>query len=84
MDAKKLILETINEHNGEWSWYKIDRILGSKVVKMGSQCLETLHLMEQEGLIETKTEKDVPYPPYYITEKGLKYLCTWQKCENEP
>ncbi len=72
-NLKKDILKCVAKHDGQWSWYQLDRALSygenlSVIHRLG----EALDNLEQEDLIRAEGEGGQPL--YWITEVGRQQL----------
>ena len=66
------ILRLINSHNGELSWYQLDRALSNQHKYVdGIHCLvDLVKVLEHKGLV--RSEGEGPQPRYWITDAGRK------------
>jgi DNA-binding PadR family transcriptional regulator len=74
------ILETIAVHDGQYSWYQLDRAL-SQFSPRSEDNLPLMHGLskilrdlENEGLIQARTDDPSPQPVYVITVTGRQTL----------
>ena len=74
MDTTKMqmeILRLVNEHDGELSWYQLDRSLAhDDYLPVIHRLMDVLKQLEQSGHI--RAEGTEPY--YFITEAGRQAL----------
>ncbi len=68
------ILGFINKHNGDWSWYQLDRALVSHRTdpSLMGHMMSILDQLEQSGYI--CSEGAGAHPRYQITEAGRRLL----------
>ena len=68
------ILLLINDHDGQWGWYQLDRALSIRQVTREKNLMAVLKRLEQNGLIQSKQVEGSPQPRYWITTSGKKLL----------
>lgn len=68
------ILRLINRHNGELSWYQLDRALSyqQKYVDGIHHLVDLLKDLEHKGLV--RSEGEGPQPRYWITDVGRQLV----------
>jgi len=68
------VLRVINSHNGELSWYQLDRALSyqQKYVDAIHRLGDILQDLEDKGLV--RSEGEGPQPRYWITDVGRKLV----------
>ena len=68
------ILRLINSHNGELSWYQLDRTLSyqHKYVEGIHRLVHIVKDLEHKGLVRSEGER--PQPRYWITDAGRKLI----------
>ena len=68
------ILRLINSHNGELSWYQLDRALSyqHKHVDGIHRLVDIVKDFEHRGLV--RLEGEGPQPRYWITDAGRRFL----------
>ena len=71
---EKEILRLISSHNGELSWYQLDRALSyqKKYVDVIHRLVDILKDLEHQGLV--RSEGEGPQPRYWITDVGRKLV----------
>ena len=71
---EKEILRLINSHNGELSWYQLDRALSyqHKYVDDTPRLVDIVKDLEHKGLL--RSEGEGPQPRYWITDAGKKLI----------
>lgn len=74
-EFRNLLLTKIAEHDGQWSWYQLDRAVISKNPTMNMSLMPTLQSLESEGLILPIIDSKFPgQPRYLITDKGAREI----------
>lgn len=70
-DVKRVILQLVARHDGEWYWYQIDRTLsGSRPGCVGPFMVE-IREMVAEGLIEIRPNPALgDHGRYWLTDAG--------------
>jgi DNA-binding PadR family transcriptional regulator len=74
------ILELIHAHDGQWSWYQIDRALShwspqkEEHRQMAGSLMDVLRELEEHGLVTTKAGHHTSQPVYVMTTKGQQAL----------
>ena len=78
--AMREVLRAIAEHNGEWSWYQLDRaVSGLHPDCVGPFTSEVSELLST-GLIEQRNSVDSSsQPKYWVTECGIVALRKMQQ-----
>ena len=68
------ILRLINRHNGEMSWYQLDRAprYQHKYVDGIHRLVDIVKDLEHKGLV--RSEGEGPQPRYWITDAGRKRI----------
>jgi hypothetical protein len=68
------ILRLINSHNGELSWYQLDRALSyqHKYVDGVHRLVDIVKDLEHKGLVRSEGEES--QPRYWITDAGRKLI----------
>src|SRR5262249_35216959 len=71
---EKEILRLINNHNGELSWYQLDRALSyqHQYVDDIHRLVDIVKDLEYKGLV--RSEGEGPQPRYWITDAGKKLI----------
>ncbi len=69
--SQRLILETINAHDGEWNWYKVSRRC---IGLLSSPSELKLSPLLDSGLIEEQVIADEPLPRLFVTKAGKAAL----------
>ena len=74
-DTEAEVLKLVSEHNGQWSWYQLDRALTQRVggwepAIVSRDLMPALRELEQAGLIATSAGHNPGQPLYSITPAG--------------
>lgn len=70
----KKILDIISRHDGQWSWYQVERACWGDPISKSGKLLSLLKQLEVDGLISSRDVQGHPDPLYSITPKGLEEL----------
>jgi DNA-binding PadR family transcriptional regulator len=70
----KKLLDVINKHNGQWSWYQLERAFWGDPISQSGKFHLLLKQLESDGLIASQEVQGYPDPLYSITSKGLTVL----------
>ena len=70
MDRQLAILKLVVSNDGRWSWYQLDRGLGSKGIAGGSWMIGAIRRLVEDGLIEEREGATPAQPLYFSTAKG--------------
>lgn len=73
-DHIEVLLRMICNHDGEWSWYQIDRALTTNGIFLQESLIVVLHELEEKGFISAQGEANPAQPRYSITELGREVL----------
>lgn len=68
------LLQSIANHDGQWSWYQLDRMLSANGMISPEPLPRLLREIEQQGLIRSEPGHVPGQPVYYITQTGRHYL----------
>lgn len=71
---KKAIIQLVKEHDGEWSWYQLDRALSLRKISTHGRLMTVLKELETLGLITSNDLPEDPQPRYSLTEAGRRHL----------
>lgn len=78
MDALHfLLLKLISEHDGEWSWYQLDRRISTwhrEVIDQLPRMMSILRELEAAKLIRADRGARSGFPRYWITDAGGQRL----------
>jgi len=71
---EKEILRLINSHNGELSWYQLDRVLSYQHTYVDGihRLVDVIKDLEHKGLL--RSEDEGSQPRYWITDAGRKLI----------
>ena len=72
MTVEGLLLDLIAAHDGQWSWYQLDRALSVRRLDV-SNLLQRLNRLERDGLIAVLS-RGKGQPRYALTDKGRARL----------
>ena len=68
---KRSVLENIAAHDGQWSWYQLDREILWKCPQLSQQLIPAINELEAAGLIRAVPKPDCPgMPTYWIAADG--------------
>ena len=70
----KKILDIISRHDGELSWYQLERACCGDEISKSGKLISLLKQLEVDGLISSREVQEHPLPLYSITAKGLEEL----------
>ncbi len=68
------VLELISRHDGQWSWYQLERVLAGEETLRSRKLLVILRELEAQGLISSIVVTGRMDPLYSITAKGASAL----------
>ena len=72
--AKREILRLVAQHDGEWSWYQVERLLSAKGKETGPFFAE-VDVLVKDGMMEVRPNPKMDHHGrYWITEKGRQTL----------
>jgi DNA-binding HxlR family transcriptional regulator len=72
---RKSILSAIASHDGQLSWYQLDRMVISQCPGLNKMLMPELAKLEQEELISSNPNINFPsHPLYHMTDKGNDVL----------
>lgn len=70
-ESQRIILETINSHDGQWNWYKVGRVC---IGLLDSPADLVLKPLLDAGYVEERAVEDEPLPRLHLTETGKQFL----------
>ena len=73
-DTEAEVLKLVSEHNGQWSWYQLDRALSMRAPKGKGTLGEVLKKLEHRGFVLSRLGNDSSQPVYCITRSGQRLL----------
>ncbi len=76
MNGKKIILKTVELHEGEWTWWQISRAVEHNLRPFSMCSLQLLQELEEDGLIIVKETDNPAFPHYFVSEKGRKMIAS--------
>lgn len=66
------LLNSVENHDGEWGWYQLDRVVNPRDLPDGTTVMDVLKSLEANGFIAQLT--DSPQNKFTITEAGREAL----------
>ena len=69
--SQRILLETIDKHDGEWNWYKLGRVCLSQ---LDSPADFTLKPFLDAGYVEERRCEGEPLPRLHLTRAGKESL----------
>jgi DNA-binding PadR family transcriptional regulator len=72
--VQRNVLETILRHDGEYTWYQLDRALSESGTQYGGNLMQVLRGLVADGHIVTSPGPNPAQPLYWITESGKAAL----------
>lgn len=73
------ILECVQNHEAEWSWYQLDRALSRENPAWVAFLLPALKRLEEKEWIVVNGSSNSSMPRYSTTEKGREELADYQR-----
>ncbi|MDP9933651.1 hypothetical protein [Variovorax paradoxus] len=74
IQAKKLVLQLVAEHNGEWSWYQLERAVGRLDLVNQFDVTSTALSLVEEGMLLAVERPGHEHPVYSLSEAGRSAL----------
>lgn len=74
------LLACIQEHDGKWYWYQLDRALSATVGLDGRHLLREINALHDAGLIEI--QELAGRPRYFITDDGRRFVAAGDKSQH--
>jgi len=75
--VKKEILRLVARHDGEWSWYQVDRFLSAKGHVTGPFFAE-IDWLVKEGMMDVRPNSKLgDHERYWLTDKGRETIAAW-------
>jgi DNA-binding PadR family transcriptional regulator len=71
-DVHHKLLRSIENHDGQWGWYQLDRAVNPRDLPDGMTVMDVLSSLEASGLIVQQSA--TPQNKFAITEAGRKVL----------
>ncbi len=72
-DVKRDILRLVSRHDGEWSWYQVDRSLSGTRPGCVGPFMDEIRELAAEGLIEVRPNLALgEHSRYWLTEVGRR------------
>jgi hypothetical protein len=68
------LLLAIAAHDGQWSWYQLDRALSRKGIVAGSDMFHVLDQLLADDLVREERRQEWIQPHLWLTEKGKAFL----------
>lgn len=69
------VLKRVEKHDGEWSWYQLDRSLSyDDNLPVIHRLLEVIKDLEADNLIRAEMSNPNSDPTYWLTENGRTLL----------
>jgi hypothetical protein len=76
LDSIKIkLLKTIQKHDGEWGWYKLERMIDPRELPDGSNVMTILKDLEIEGLIKMIATE--PHSTFALTDLGREHVAAF-------
>jgi DNA-binding PadR family transcriptional regulator len=69
-DLQLKVLEIVKRHNGEYSWYQLDRALSVSGVQHAGNLMQVLRTLVADGYIVTTAGPNTAQPLYSIGDRG--------------
>jgi hypothetical protein len=77
---RELVFQLVGDHDGEWSWYQLDRgVCLRGAVEWVHTLIHVLDALEAEGLVRQEERHSPGQPYYWLTDNGLRRR-TRSKC----
>ncbi|MFZ6731910.1 hypothetical protein ACO0LG_08305 [Undibacterium sp. Ji42W] len=76
IDEYKIVFELISKKDSRMNWYNLEIALSRQGFGGSINALQILERLLSEGLLETISNQQLPYPIYKITDAGRARLCT--------
>jgi len=67
---KELVFSAIATHDGEWSWYQLDRHLSQRNPEMMGHLMAALGELQDAGRIRSVVNIAIPAQPHYTLGNG--------------
>lgn len=70
IDEDKIVLELISKKDARMNWYNLEMALSRQGFDGSANAVQILERLLSEGLLETISNQQLPYPTYKITDAG--------------
>lgn len=82
MEIRTVIVELINNNDGKWTWYQLERGLTHVGAGGRADTMSVLAELIHEGLLSEQSDERYMHPLYRVTEKGREFLKTSRTSKN--